>query len=267
MPVARWPTLLLAALGAAACESAEPHQAPRCQGPPPWPGTTALNEPAAFHKLTEQDWSRMTGDGWSYLRRTSSRNADICVDPAASPGAPATVLRIIFTPDMRPNTDPGVHWVALPKARGVYAAWMFKLSANWTPNPAGGGKIAFVHTRAGQVYINVGGSSAPHHINVNTEWEPYAQRFWEPNTMTTPIGYDRWYRLEWYLQWESAPGAGDGVIRWWVDGVLNGDYRIINYPSSIPDDAFSQFEFAPTLQYPPPREQYMYIGHTYVSVP
>jgi hypothetical protein len=51
-------------------------------------------------------------------------------------------------------------------------------------------------------------------------------------------------------------------IQWWVDGVLNGDYRdVIGYRSG------SQFEFAPTLQIPPPAEQYMYIDHTHISIP
>jgi hypothetical protein len=45
--------------------------------------------------------------------------------------------------------------------------------------------------------------------------------------------------------------------------VLNGDYRDVHYPIG----GFGQFEFAPTLQNPPPEEQYMYIGHTYVSIP
>ncbi|HEY3280094.1 MAG TPA: hypothetical protein VGJ83_06240, partial [Gemmatimonadales bacterium] len=255
MRVTRGPALVLAALGVVACDRAEPHQAappPQCQAPPPWPGPAPLHEPAGFRTLTDHEWSRITGDGWSYLRRTSSKNADICLDPSA-PSAAAAVLRIIFTPDMQPNTDPGVHWVALPFAREVYAAWYVKLSPNWMSSPAGGGKITFLHTPGGQVYTGFFGSTAPHHLSVNTEWEPYGQKIWDPNVTTTPIGYGQWYRIEWYLRWESRPGASDGVIRWWVNGALNGDYRTIRFPF----DGFSQFEFAPTLQNPPLNEQYM----------
>jgi len=98
---------------------------------------------------------------------------------------------------------------------------------------------------------------------VNTEWTPYGQKIWDPNVTLTPITYGRWYRIEWYMRWESLPGASDGVIRWWVNGTLNGDYRSVRFPIG----GFSQFEFAPTLQKPPPEEQYMYVSHTYVSVP
>jgi len=172
-------------------------------------------------------------------------------------------VRIIFTPDMRPNTEPSVHWIGLPFVNAVYAAWSVRLSPNWTSSPAGGGKITFLHTPMGQVYTGFFGSTAPHHVSVNTEWAPYGQLIWDPNVTTTPVTYDRWYRIEWYMKWESVPGAGDGVMRWWVNGVLNGDYSNVRYPIG----GFSQFEFAPTLQNPPPQEQYMYVGHTYISTP
>jgi hypothetical protein len=142
--------------------------------------------------------------------------------------------------------------------------WL-KLSSNWTPSPAGGGKITFLWAPdgAGQVYSNVGGSSAPHRININTEWAPYGQNFWEPNVTRTDIHYNQWYRIEWYVKYESSAGAGDGIMRWWVNGVLNGDHRNVRFPACC----FQQFEFAPTLQNPPPATQYMYVDHVHVSTP
>lgn len=249
-------TLALITLALTACLD---QAASECYGVPGWPGGPALNEPPGFRAVTEQPWTGMHENGWNYLRRTSSKHDDICMDNATRKSA----LRIIFTRDMKPNTEPSVHWIGLPLPRAVYAAWWVELSPNWTPSPAGGGKISFLHTPDAQVYINVGGPRAPHRINVNTEWAPYGQKFWEPNVTTTPITYGRWFRIEWYLQWESSPQAGDGVIRWWVNGVLNGDHRNVHYPIG----GFGQFEFAPTRQNPPPQEQYMYVGHTYVSIP
>jgi len=55
-------------------------------------------------------------------------------------------------------------------------------------------------------------------------------------------------------------GAGDGILRWWVDGVLNGAYCNVSFPAN--GTGFQQFEFAPTIQIPPRAEQYMYIDHT-----
>jgi len=226
------------------------------------------HEPAGYHALNDQPWDvigtwNVANDGWFYARRTSSKDDDISLDTSA-PRSALDVLRIIFTPDMGANTEPSVHWLMLPSPKAIYTTWWIKLSPNWTPSPAGGGKITFLRTASGAVYTGFFGSSAPHHLSVNTEWAPYGQVIWDPNVTTTPLVYGQWYRMEWYMQWESSPGACNGIMRWWVNGVLNGDYTQICYPS---DNGFDQFEFAPTLQNPPPAEQYMYVDHTYVSMP
>jgi hypothetical protein len=247
-----------------------------------WP-----DEAGEFVRLSDQPWDRIAqlengglmararalivaepapDDAWQYLRRSSSKNDDIVVD-ATAPFSPPHVLRIIFTPDMQKDHEPSVHWIALPSARAVYASWWIKLSPNWTSSPAGGGKMTFLHVAPsgqGQAYSGLFGSTAPHRVSINTEWPPYGQKIWEPNRETTPILYDRWYRIEWYVKWESRAGAGDAVIAWRVNGTLNGAYSNVRLPDGA--SAFQQFEFAPTLQDPPRAEQYMYIDHTSIAV-
>jgi hypothetical protein len=236
-------------------------------GPSPeaTPGTNGPQEPQGLFTLNDQAWVAVTGNGWRYLRRTGAKDADIARD-ATAPVSPPDVLRIIFTSGMSRDSEPSVNWMSLPGPREVYTRWWMKLSPNWTGSPAGGGKITFLHVRPdgqGQVYTALLGSSAPHAIVVNTEWRPYGQKFWTPNVTTTPIFYDRWYGVGWYVRWESAPGVGDGVLRWWVDDVLNGDYTQVSFPAG--GSGFQQFEFAPTRQNPPAAEQYLYIDHTDVS--
>jgi len=219
-------------------------------------------DPIGLVAFNDQPWNGLTTQGWSYLRRTSSKDADIISD-ATAPESPPRVLRIIYTPDMSRDSEPAVFWISLPGSREIEASWWVKLSATWTPSPAGAAKMTFLHPRPdgqGQVYTALRGSSAPHSMVVNTEWAPYGQRFWEPNVTTSPIVYNRWYGIEWYVKWESTPGAGDGILRWWVDGVLNGAYCNVSFPAN--GTGFQQFEFAPTIQIPPRAEQYMYIDHT-----
>jgi hypothetical protein len=247
------------------------------------------NTPEGFASFSDQSWDRIVRPpgpvgrlaaraeallssapardaGWSYLRRSSSKDDDIVVD-ATAPVSPPHVLRIIFTPNMRKDHEPSVHWIGLPLAREVHATWWIKLSANWTPSPAGGGKMTFLHlapSGQGQAYTGLFGSTEPHHVSVNTEWPPYGQKIWDPNRETTPILYDRWYRIEWHVKWESAPGAGDATIAWRVNGRLNGEYTNLRLPERA--SAFQQFEFAPTLQNPPRAEQYMYVDHTSIAL-
>jgi hypothetical protein len=221
--------------------------------------------PSAALRVTDQPWDAVIGNSWNYLRRTSSKDADIITDVTA-PSSPPRVLRITFTPGMGRDTEPGVNWTRLSELTAIHASWWIKLSANWISSPAGAAKMTFLHATAGQgqAYTALTKSRAPHSMIVNTEWNPYGQKVWEPNVATTPIVYDHWYRIEWYVKWESMPRAADGILQWWIDGVLNGDYRNVNFPAVA---GFEQFEFAPTVQQPPPVEQYMYIDHTWITAP
>ena len=228
--------------------------------------TTWPNEPAGLTLLNDQPWDLMTGLSWNYLRRSSSKDDSIVADSAA-PFSPANNLRIVFTPSMARDSEPSVHWLSVPGIKEVYTAWWMKLSPNWECSPAGCGKVTFLFTNgAGQVYTGVyhsaGSTSAPYRIAVNTEWAPYGQQIWYPNATTTPVNPGQWHRVEVYYRWETTPGgSSDGIIRFWVDGVLNGNYTNVHYPAS----SFVEFQFAPTLQNPPSAEQYMFIDHTRVS--
>jgi len=226
---------------------------------------TTQHEPQGMVPLNDQPWNGVSTNGWGYLRRTSAKDDDIASD-ATAPVSPPQVLRIVFTPSMQRDSEPSVHWIVLPRSREVFTTWWMKLSPNWTPSPAGAAKMTFLQAwpdGQGQVYAALLDSRAPHRMAVNTEWAPYGQKVWESNVTTSRISYDRWYGFAWYAKWESAPGAGDGILRWWVDGVLNGDHTNVIFPSG--SGGFQQFEFAPTVQVPAPAEQYMYIDHTHVS--
>ena len=103
-----------------------------------------------------------------------------------------------------------------------------------------------------------------HYVNIATTWPSTGYKFWNPNVAKTIVNKNEWFRVEWYVKWESSPGAGDGILRWWVNGVLNGDYRNVPFPAIA---GFLEFQHAPTLQNVPSVEQYMYIDHTRVRIP
>src|ERR1051325_9777569 len=110
--------LLLLTAGLVHCEEAP---APECQVRE-WPGQPPLQTPAGFRAVTDQEWTTLKPDSWDYLRRTSSKNDAICQDAANARSA----LEIVFTPDMAANTEPSVHWLPLPAANAVYAAWFVR---------------------------------------------------------------------------------------------------------------------------------------------
>jgi hypothetical protein len=231
------------------------------------PAAPSLPESVAARNLValnDQPWDRLVGNFWSYLRRSSSDDASIVVDATAPYSAP-NVLRIAFSPNLENDRQPTVHWIGLPFVREVYATWWIKLSPNWTPNAAGAAKMTFLWPPqgGGVLYSAIAGSNLPHRVLIVTTWPAYGYQLWEPNIATTGIHYDRWYRIQWYVKWESSPGSRDGIIRWWVDDTLNGEYSDLYFPTCC----LLQFEFAPTMQTAPPEDQYMYIDHTWIATP
>jgi TolB protein len=243
------------------------------------PGGTNMwpNVPAGFIPLDDQPWDALTGS-WSWVRRGSSRDPDIVADATAR-FSPQNVLRMIFTTDMENGNEPSMHWIALPGVDEIYTAWWIKLSPNWTPSPGGAGRMTYLFAGDGIGQVSNGFShpcvwpeecnaevqGPPFKITANTNWAPYQPQVWYPNVAASRINPGEWHRIEFYYRWETTPGvSGDGIIRWWVDGALNGNHTTVHYPSQR---GFQEFQFAPTVETAPPAEQYMYIDHTHVSVP
>lgn len=50
-----------------------------------------------------------------------------------------------------------------------------------------------------------------------------------PNASSPQLWPNTWYLIEAYVKPSSCPNCKDGIIRWWVDGVLAGDVTNYNY--------------------------------------
>lgn len=55
----------------------------------------------------------------------------------------------------------------------------------------------------------------------------------DPNVTTTAVSQDTWYTIELYGIASSCNTCRNGTIKWWVDGVLNGNYTDMNYGDTI----------------------------------
>ena len=235
-----------------------------------WP-----NEPTNFATFNDQPWNDLAG-GWGWLRRGSSKDPDIFAE-ATAPFSPQNVLRMIFTPDMANNTDSSVHWLGLPGSDEIYTGWWMKLSSNWTPTSSAATQISYLYGGGGGGHVFTSFThpcvwpdqcspeveGPPYKITATTNWDA-SGRILYPNVTATPINPGEWHRIEFYYRWETTPGiSGDGIIRWWVDGTLNGNYTAIHYPSQR---GFLEFQYAPNREFATAEEQYMYIDHTRISV-
>jgi hypothetical protein len=254
----------ISAIDAANNESAKSAMTSATTQALPPPSTGWPNEPAGFVQFSDQPWNAVTGNGWNYTQRTASKPSDIFTDLTA-PFSAQNTLRMIFTTDMGANTEPGAHYKSLPNAKELYVGYWIKVSPNWKCSPAGCGKITFFMppSGAGVMYGNLAGVNGLHYIHMTTTDFPGGFTEWMPNVVKTDVLDNQWYRVEMHMKWDSSLGAGNGIIRWWVNGTLNGNYTNVSYPAN----SWTEFLFAPTLQNPPPAEQYMYFDHTYLSLP
>lgn len=57
-----------------------------------------------------------------------------------------------------------------------------------------------------------------------------------PNIQASPINKDQWYLVEAYVKASSCATCNDGIARWWIDGVLQGNYETITYGCNTVDE-------------------------------
>ncbi|GKS58874.1 hypothetical protein YTPLAS18_24010 [Nitrospira sp.] len=62
------------------------------------------------------------------------------------------------------------------------------------------------------------------------------------NKANPAIAMGQWHRIEVYNKTSSTNSSRDGILRWWVDGQLFGDYQNVNYN----DRTFSHLQLTPS---------------------
>lgn len=205
-----------------------------------WPG-----EPAGFKVLTDYGFGdaiptvdqharlgetrwQVTYNSHGYVTRVSDSSA-----PLSSP----YVAQFMYPAGMRDGHAPGtMYWDDLNSAE-VYVGFWWKVSNPWQEHPAAN-KIAFLfiggHTMFLYMYATNGGKRE---LRVQPEFaSDGAMRY--PNVTTTDVALGVWHRIEWYVKY--VPG-GEGVMKWWLDGVMQGNHSNMNFPGN-----FTMFQFSPT---------------------
>jgi len=210
-----------------------------------WP-----NEPAGFTTLT--DWAfdespPTSGDvpipgtnGWKVVYNVEpgsrlggwvTRTSD-----SSAPFSASNVYDFVYPAGMVEGTAPAtVYYYGINK-REVYAGFWWKPSSPFDPGPAGN-KIAFLFNggggAGGQQFI---GLAANGQLIVLPEYQNKGFYVHYPNVNATKVTLGVWHRVEWYTNLDT------GVLKWWLDGVLQGSYTdVVNtYP-------FDMFQFSPTF--------------------
>jgi hypothetical protein len=84
------------------------------------------------------------------------------------------------------------------------------------------------------------------------------------NDPTITLGV--WHQFELYFKRSSSPSTADGIVRWWIDGALCGNYTNVMWPTT----AFEELRFAPTwggIGGSVASDSYWWVDHVRISRP
>jgi hypothetical protein len=215
-----------------------------------WP-----NEPSGFTLLSDfhlgtpvpaTNQGDLLGGGWKVWWNTAGRGT-LFLDNTA-PHSPAGVFQVHYPIGFPSGQEPTMlEYVFSSRPTELYWAFWWKASNPFQSDSSGVNKIAFIWTPSGNtdlLYFDL--SPNPWRIRAMDDLisahGPRAGLRDEPNVNTTVITLGQWYRIEIYVKYSTGSNA-DGILKWWVNGVLNGHYTNLKM---VQDGGFNRLQFAPT---------------------
>jgi hypothetical protein len=241
------PAAVALAVFTAACNSAAPRPGSAARTDTPTAPGVAVgavdadwpDEPSGFVPVTDRVWDALTGGGWN---RRPGANDRIVAD-ATAPRV-ATVLEYVYPAGFAGGTAPATHYFPLNGRREIFVGMLWRPSSPWQGHASLINKIQFLYVGASDVpMVMYGPPDGPYELRVIPQWPEHDGSWLRPTAARTSPALGQWHRLEWYLRYESSPGTADGVIRWWIDGALVGDYTTLRFPH---DAGFVEYQISPT---------------------
>jgi len=203
---------------------------------PEWP-----NEPPGLETLTDVGWRTLQDGGWVHANRFAQSRI---VSDSTAPLSQPDVLEHLFPRGLTSRgVEPAINWYHAGGRVEIYVGAWWKPSDPWHGHSSGINKVFFFwsgdHT-ADVVATMRGSPGGPYHMQVVAQGQPDPRtNYLEQNVQQVPVTLDKWHRLEFHL---VARTDGTGVIRWWQDGQLLGEYTDFDFHPG----GWGQIEVAPT---------------------
>ena len=228
----------------------------------PGPGSRSrqvwnANQPPGFDFITDRpfitkatsanDWT--DAEGWSADEYTA--HFVIATDSTA-PRSPVSVARERLYGGSQGGGAPGgpaIKYFDQAGYQTIYGGFWVKLSPNWQ-NPTSGATTVLMHL--GLAYTNRlrfavagNGSGVLKPVVQLSDGAPGGATTL-PATVDTAVSTvpGQWQYWE-FIAVRNTGGANDGVLQWWVDGSLVGDYRTLAFGSASEPQQWDWFQFYP----------------------
>lgn len=183
-----------------------------------WP-----NEPSGLITRADNGFSALSATGWNLLDNTQGL-VTIVADPQA-PSSPPSVLQYSY-PIGFSDAGPGAEEYELPGLNEIFIGTWWKVSNPWQGHPTDVNKVQIVFTQdGGDLYmVMYGPPGGPYELRVYPQLRGLTPNWLVPNVNQVPVTLGQWHRIEWLLSYNTTTNPPNGIIRWWLDGKLIGDY-------------------------------------------
>ena len=188
---------------------------------------------------------------------------------SSAPFSPPRALEYVYPLGFSGGYEPAVDWYPLSGPSSLFVGFWWRASRPWQGHPVVN-KLTFAtqwepsrSEESSSTILGVGPS--PFNPATNAERGPWTLRvalefsasnghllnsngddpgarnlFGNSHPLIQPDG--AWHRIELLLIKSTTAQSRDGVVRWWMDGQVAGDYTAVNFDQRL----FGEFQFAPT---------------------
>ncbi len=198
------------------------------------------NEPAGASVVLDCPFNSVSGCGILDAYSSSQIVAD-----GTAPISPSSVVKSTFyagnasggmqlnyvTPQIQSEMYVGLIWRTNPEFQGNQGSWSNKMFFVRGPN-SNGLLLMYGPTNGGPYYatfgVNTGGLDNSHVCQSDLGL------ICPPNVNSSAAQLFRgvWTKLEMYVKKSTTNTSRDGILRWWVNGVLVGNYTTLNYAAA-----------------------------------
>ena len=210
-----------------------------------WP-----NEPSGATVLLDCPFTSVTCNGaLNDPYQTAGRTTSIVTD-SSGPVSPPSALRSTENYQSgKGGTE--LQWQAPSPITEIFVGYWWKTNPEFTGNQVNANKTLFIRGSGGgtngvfYLRTNPGQSKVLYWStqlanNLNQCFGAPDQDHCFPNVTTTPFIPGVWHRIEIYMKASSCPTCRDGIARWWVNGVLNGNFLNFAYGPRVDTVVWSE---------------------------
>lgn len=230
-------------------------------------GATWPNNPSTFTTLTDWPFAALSGGGWNV---NAGGGATIQTDVGA-PLSPTQIGQWSYPPGFTGGGAPQTMYRGLPQLTEIYIGYWWKPSNPWQGHASGINKISFAVATdfSTDLIVTMRQSGAQYFLvvfpgglnDVVTDGG-----YLEGNVNNVAVVLGQWHRIELYVKYSTTATSADGIVRWWLDGALVGNYS----NASFPGDPLAEFQFSPTwggTGDTKTEQDYYWFDHVYMSTP